>query len=500
MTAKNQNKQQTKRVRRFSLKWKWALGAAFGIFIVFAVFASLLFNRFVAIMMNQEETNLKDTMMLVVERLNNQATTLSATQVRDTLRPDLAVPQHKLKATPEQSKDSIVAKLAREDVTVTVYDPDGNTLFASSRIPTEFKRTSAIKISQEKIAQQLNFIGRRPIYSRISGQVIGYVQVTSQLGTLHKEQHELKMAFYALGGLALLISGLVGYLLAFYFLKPLKEMTQTIDVIKREPQSGQRIAQTKRNDELADLTNLFNDMLDRMQRYIEQQEEFVEDVSHELRTPVAIIKGHLQMLDRWGKDDPEVLKESITASLQEITRMQSLVQEMLDLSRAEQVEVHYPNALTDAKNATRQVFSNFKLIHPEFTFTLDDDLKGTTTIKIYRDHFEQILIILLDNAVKYSRQRQEVHVSISRNEHNVAIAVQDFGEGIAPKDLKRVFDRFYRVDKARSRDKGGNGLGLSIAQHLIESYHGEIRAESVLGSGTIFRISFPIIKSAEADD
>ncbi len=105
---------------------------------------------------------------------------------------------------------------------------------------------------------------------------------------------------------------------------------------------------------------------------------------------------------------------------------------------------------------------------------MDDDLREATLVKIFHDHFEQILIILMDNAVKYSQKRQEVHLSISRSERNVEIAVQDFGEGISEEDLKRVFNRFYRVDKARSRDKGGNGLGLSIAQRLVDSYHGSV--------------------------
>lgn len=500
MTNQESDPNQVKRARRFSLKLKWALGAAFGIFIVFAVFAILLFSRFTAIMMNQEETNLKDTMTLVVERLNNQSNTLTRKTVLPYLRPDLAttsdpVPNRDANAKDNIYTDSIIVKLAREDVTVSIYNPQGKEVYASRNINTKFKRTAAIKISREKVGTQDGFIGRRPIHSRTSGRVIGYVQVTSQLGTLRKDQHQLLVAFYILGAFAFFVSGLIGYLLAVYFLKPLKAMTETIDIINREPQSVERIAKTQRNDELADLTDLFNDMLDRMQRYIEQQEEFVEDVSHELRTPVAIIEGHMKMLNRWGKDDPEILSESISASLQEITRMKSLVQEMLDLSRAEQVDVHYPNALTDAKEVANQVFGNFKLIHPEFTFTLDDDLKAPTVIKIYRDHFEQILIILMDNAVKYSQKRQEVHLSISRNERNVEIAVQDFGEGIAPENIDRVFNRFYRVDKARSRDKGGNGLGLSIAQHLVESYHGDIRVESVLGSGTIFRVTFPIVRT-----
>lgn len=234
--------------------------------------------------------------------------------------------------------------------------------------------------------------------------------------------------------------------------------------IQKDPQTTIHAPEPKSKDELADLSDIFNDMLDRMRSYTEQQEQFVEDVSHELRTPVAVIEGHLKMLQRWGKEDPEVLEESIEASLQEIARMKTLVQEMLDLSRAEQVDIYYKNETSSAKEIVYQVFNNFKMLYPEFMFTIDDDLNEEETVKIYRDHFEQILIIIMDNAIKYSTQRKEIHLSISRNQTELELAIQDFGEGITQENLNKIFDRFYRVDKARARDKGGNGLGLSIVK------------------------------------
>ena len=110
---------------------------------------------------------------------------------------------------------------------------------------------------------------------------------------------------------------------------------------------------------------------------------------------------------------------------------------------------------------------------------MDNDLKNNTPVKIYRNHLEQVLIILMDNAVKYSQDRKEVHMSISKNSKLVEFVVQDFGVGISQENIDKIFDRFYRVDKARSRDKGGNGLGLSIARKLVEGYHGSMSVESV---------------------
>lgn len=207
------------------------------------------------------------------------------------------------------------------------------------------------------------------------------------------------------------------------------------------------------------------------------------------------MEGHLNLLNRWGKDDPKVLEESIAASIQEITRMKVLIQDMLDLSRADHVDVDYKDEVTEVISTTRQVFNNFQMIHPDFNFYFDvDNLPGSKIyVKMFRNHFEQILIILLDNAVKYSGEHKEIHISMSESFGQIEIAIQDFGEGMTKEERDKIFERFYRIDKARSRAKGGSGLGLSIAKQLINSYKGTIHVDSVKGQGSIFYIGFPIL-------
>src|SRR5699024_8343808 len=321
----------------------------------------------------------------------------------------------------------------------------------------------------------------------------GHVTVENHLTSYHKTFNRVYAIIAILIVLGLFLIALWGYWLSGFFLRPIDNIKRTVDTINRDPQAQVRVINEERTpDELTDLSNLLNTMLDRMQRFILQQHQFVEDVSHELRTPVAIVKGHMELLNRWGKDDPKVLDESITASLKEISRMEVLVSEMLDLTRADQVELTFRDGDTDAQELINGIYTNFKMIHPDFTFLIDDDLKGPTIVNMNRDHLEQILIILSDNAVKYSQDRKEIHFAASRSGNVVELAVQDFGEGINPEDARHVFDRFYRVDKARSRKQGGNGLGLSIAQKLVEGYGGHIQLESAIRQGSIFRITLPI--------
>ena len=333
-----------------------------------------------------------------------------------------------------------------------------------------------------------------PIISSKSRVLIGYLSVTNRLENLKQLKQELNQLAMVIIFVSAVIAVILGYLLSNQMTKPIQKIQEIISSISEENISMKRIAISEKHDEFAVVSKHFNELLDKISFYIEQQKHFVEDVSHELRTPVAIVEGHLKLLNRWGKDDPEVLEESLQASLVELQRMKTLVQEMFDLSRAPQVKEQYKDATTNVTEVAKQVVHNFRVLYPEFTFTFDDDLKHDLWIPIYLNHLEQVVIILMDNAVKYSLDRKEIILSLSKGEEHVEIAVQDFGMGMTEEDRKKVFSRFYRVDKARSRERGGNGLGLSIAKELIESYDGEISVTTLLNHGSIFKITLPLMK------
>ena len=333
-----------------------------------------------------------------------------------------------------------------------------------------------------------------PIISNKSRVLIGYLAITNRLDNLKQLKEELNQLALSILFVSAIIAIVLGYLLSNQMTKPIKKIQEIISSISEENISTKRIKVSEKNDEFAIVSEHFNELLDKISFYIEQQKHFVEDVSHELRTPVAIVEGHLKLLNRWGKDDPEVLEESLQASLVELQRMKTLVQEMLDLSRAPQVKEQYKDATTNVTEVAKQVVHNFRVLYPKFTFTFDDDLKRDLWIPIYLNHLEQVVIILMDNAVKYSLDRKEIILSLSKGEEHVEIAVQDFGMGMTEEDRRKVFSRFYRVDKARSRERGGNGLGLSIAKELIESYDGEISVTTLLNHGSIFKITLPLTK------
>ncbi|MBG9989168.1 HAMP domain-containing histidine kinase [Aerococcaceae bacterium DSM 111176] len=341
--------------------------------------------------------------------------------------------------------------------------------------------------------------GQSNLSSSVTGSEIGHIVVTINPQIYDAALNSENRMYLFAAIIMIFVQLIASFLISHYFFRPLYYLTSALDRVEEDSLSDIRVLKPGSDDEWSDLSLHVNRLLDKIDLYVTNQKQFVEDVSHELRTPVAIVEGHLKMLTRWGKDDPEVLENSIDASLQEISRMKTLVQEMLDLSRADHVDVDYRDEMTEIYSVTKQVFHNFDMLHEDFEFYLDMDqtMNQPLYVRMYRNHFEQILIILLDNAVKYSKDRQEVHISVSESVTQVEIAIQDFGEGMTEEDKEKVFGRFYRIDKARSRDKGGNGLGLSIAKQLVTSYRGNIWVESVENEGSIFYINFPIIKDVE---
>ncbi len=483
--------------RFVSLKLKWALGTAIGSLLISLVVVTALFGSFTRDLLSQERQALRTSITTTQRQLAQLPTTnLTTRQVQQVvkkgvdLRPD--------QGTGVAYRRPTLQGIASGKLAVTIYNRQGTALFTTGSRAKAFKKVTSLTVSQVKGKQHAILVGRAPIRQASNHRIIGYLQVENHLTSYYQRYQRLLLISGLALTLVVLASGLLGYGLSYFILRPLDSIQETIEAIRDDPTKNERVPVLKRNDELGELSALFNEMLDRMQRYIDQQSQFVGDVSHELRTPVAIIQGHMQLLQRWGKDDPKVLDESLAAVVAETNRMNSLVQEMLDLSRAEQVEVNYHDATTPVREVVHQVYNNFQMIHPDFHFVLDDDLRKDETVKIYRDHLEQILIILCDNAVKYSKEQKQIHLSLSRNLRAVEIGVQDFGEGISAEELAKVFDRFYRVDKARSRKRGGNGLGLAIAKRLVEGYHGTITVESQLGSGSLFRITLPIVEEVAA--
>ncbi|WCK53542.1 HAMP domain-containing histidine kinase [Aneurinibacillus sp. Ricciae_BoGa-3] len=290
---------------------------------------------------------------------------------------------------------------------------------------------------------------------------------------------------------AVILNGLGGYFLSRQLLMPIQSITDTMQRIHEEDLS-MRVDFYDNGDELSRLSKIFNEMMNRLETSFYQQKQFVEDASHELRTPVAIIEGHLSLLQRWGKGDPQVLDESLQASLQEIRRLSSLVEELLYLSRAESLPDSMEVRQYDPTSVMEHIAQELRTLHSEFTIETDLSPLERIEITLSADHLTQILIILLDNAIKYSGDSRSIILRSEAKDGFLILEIIDFGLGIPEEEVPLIFDRFYRINKERSREKGGNGLGLSIAKRLVERAGGTIKIASKENEGTTVTLSIPI--------
>lgn len=468
--------------KHISLRWKWTLVLSVAFITLYALvsFVTVVFMK--NALYEREKLSAIQYANAIIQTIDYLDEDLNAQNIQNLFD--------------EKNRQLMVQHLKHDGITLRVLDNENVIIYENEPMPyasiPDFNGVSERHYKNKRVLEIV-----KDIHGQDDTVVTGKVQMIVHFKNYEEAMAHLDKVYLLITVVSCIICALLASVLAYVFFRPIQHMNEVMSDIKQDALSKKRMnLSSRKQDELTDLSVGFNDLLDTMDLYINQQKQFVEDVSHELRTPVAIVEGHLQLLNRWGKNDPNILEESLQSSLSEIERMKTLVQEMLDLSRAEQVGIHYQDEMVEVVGVLEQVYQNFKLIHPTFTFVLDRDIvtdEQGIWVNMSRHHLEQVLIILLDNAVKYSTDQLHVHMAVSNTITNVQISIQDFGEGISEENITKVFGRFYRVDKARSRHKGGNGLGLSIAKELIEGYSGSIRVESVLGSGSIFRIEFPIV-------
>lgn len=293
-----------------------------------------------------------------------------------------------------------------------------------------------------------------------------------------------------------LIGILVAVGVAFFYVrwifKPVEALAETMEQIERSG-SFTRLEQpfAAGDDEFGRLGATFNRMMDRLEENYRRQRHFVEDASHELRTPLTVIQSYAGMLNRWGGEDPALRKEAVTAIQEEADRLKELVSGLLqsaESGRGGSGALHREVDMLELAGKTAEEMSlSFQrpiLLHalPDAGFKLEGDGK----------RLKQMLINLLDNAIKYSRK--EVELYLRREGDWIVIEIRDRGAGIAKAHLARIFERFYRVDEARTRRTGGSGLGLSIVERIVKEHGGTVALDSTVGEGTTATVRLPVRK------
>jgi signal transduction histidine kinase len=237
---------------------------------------------------------------------------------------------------------------------------------------------------------------------------------------------------------------------------------------------------------------VLNQTLERLERLFHGRQRFLADVSHELRTPLTTIRGNVDLMRRMGEADPEAL-DVVQDELQRMTR---LVDDLLLLARADTGSLPIQRKPVELDTVFLDIYRQVRSLDQPVDIVLRE--VDQAYVLGDEDRLRQLILNLIDNAIKYTPPGGNVGLSLSKSNGIVEIEVTDTGVGISFEDLPRVFDRFYRVDKARSRNLGGSGLGLSIARWIAQAHGGDIRVESREGEGSKFTISLPILPDNEA--
>jgi heavy metal sensor kinase len=351
--------------------------------------------------------------------------------------------------------------------------------------------------------------GYSPRSARLSDGVT--VRVVSRRHTLNGQPVLIRLAYSqqpiwdrceelgaaSLVGLPIVLAftGLAGYLLARRALAPLEQMARRAEQITSE-RLHERLPAGDSDDELGHLARVFNNLLARLEQSFEQLRRFTSDASHELRTPLTAIRSVGEVaLQKHGS--PEGYRDTIGSMLEEVTRLTGLVDTLLTISRADAGSIELHPTVFSAMDLARESVALLEVLIEEKGQLMVIEGDAAVSIRGDRMFLRQALVNIVHNAVKYSPSGSVLSVRVLVEPNGIiCLEVTDTGPGISAEHSARIFDRFYRVDESRSREAGGAGLGLSIAQWAIRAQGGEIRLRTAEGTGCTFQIRLPVAARA----
>lgn len=371
------------------------------------------------------------------------------------------------------------------------------------------------------IFSTINFNGQRVRVYTLPNNDLGQghiIQTARSEQDIEQSLGDLRSLLLQGATLVLLCALVGGWLITLGVLAPVRRMTRTARTISTGGDFRQRVAETSwlGRDELATLAATFNEMLATLEALYQQQQRFVADASHELRAPITSIRCNLDLLAKAPDLPPEEAQAALADAQAEANRMGRLVGELLTLARSDatrhsqqaqdfDVAYDYKNEqeekrLVDLDSLLLEVFRQYQ---PEKENGRDDVRQQGPRLLLHHitpasvpgdaDQLKQVLVALLDNALKYTPYEGTISLSLTTDERFAIVKVSDTGIGISPDDLPHIFERFYRADHSRSRERGGSGLGLAIVQSIVQEHQGTIEVESNPGKGSIFTLRLPMV-------
>ncbi len=373
---------------------------------------------------------------------------------------------------------------------VQIRDRNGDILYKSGLGKEENITFDDIPQDITKLVTIWNAQGQ-PLRLAVSQDRTMKVFIAYPISEINEVLGNLFSIFLLLIPIAVVISIGGGWFLAARSFKPVDDITRTARAITAH-NLDQRIKSSGVDDELGRLVATFNDMISRLQLSFAQTQQFSSDASHELRTPLTILRGELELALRSKKHSSEEYRSVLSSALEETMRMSSIIENLLSLAKADVTRPAMNFTDVWLRPIIQELYEDCIMLAENKHITvmlgaLDDALILGDAVRL-----RQLFLNLIDNAIKYTPKNGLVEISLFRDGNTATVRVKDTGIGIPAVDLSKIFDRFYRVDKARSRELGGSGLGLSISKWIADIHSGTISVKSEVNVGTIFTVTFPL--------
>ena len=401
------------------------------------------------------------------------------------------------KKTLGEVREAVVAEYSAEadGDYLQIIDAKGNWMYRSPQLASEHYPPAELRLLSTPVFKEIA-LGQKPfrfVSQRIDVRGTAYVvqsgiPLRDQIETLVRFRNYLIM----FAPLVLLFAAAVGHWLSRKALFPVDALTRTARTITASTLSS-RLQQLNTGDELQRLSETLNQMLARIEAAFNRITEFTADASHELRTPISLIRTEAEVALRRSRGEAEY-REALRHILLEAERTTSLMEELLALARADSGQQVLNIQPLDLRGTLQQVASGWRQVANVRGLQFSERIKDAE-LRVLGDEvaLRRVVDILLDNAFKCTPAPSgTVSLWAEEIDGRAVVSVRDNGIGIAEGEQGRIFERFYRVDKARSRSLGGAGLGLSIAQWIVQQHQGKITVESTLGAGSIFRVELPL--------
>lgn len=384
---------------------------------------------------------------------------------------------------------------------IQIQDANGTVTCASDNLqgrPLPLVKATLLRSREGKTSYEtIDFAGRAPFRLvtypfREGGRVTHLIQVAESLEQMHHTLKDFRLLLLTFSPLALLALSVGGWFLADRALSPVNRIIATARQISAS-NLDERLPVGRSGDEIARLAETFNSLLARLESAFRKTRQFSADASHELRTPLTILKGETEVALRWAKT-PEEFQNILASNLDEVDRMGRMIEDLLTLAKSDAGEMPLDWHRFSLSDMLQHLYLQTRVLGEDKGVDIVLVLNVNREIWLVGDELRlrQVVLNLISNGIKYTPSGGRIEIGLATDETDALVSVHDTGIGIPPEHLPHIFDRFYRIDKARNRLDGGTGLGLAIVKWIVEAHQGRIEVASEAGKGSTFTVRLPL--------